>query len=372
MRQLFVGVMSGTSQDGIDAVLARFDDGRFVEVLAHFTAQYPTARRARLLELSFESSPVSLSELAELDRCVADAFADAVIGVLQKSQTDAKSVVAVGAHGQTVFHDAEGIGNSIQLGDPSRIAARSGIPVVADFRRADIAKGGQGAPLLPIFHHALFARDGEPCAVLNLGGIANLTMIASRDTNKVIGFDCGPASCLMDEWVQRHQGAAYDEQGRWATSGQLDEELLQRCLAEPYFRMPPPKSTGRGLFNLAWLAAADPDLHKRPPVNVQRSLAELTVRTVVDDLRAYSPDAQRLWVCGGGSRNRFLMKRLVHVLEPANITVSPSDEIGLPAQWIEATAFAWLACRRLRNEPGNLPSVTGADREAVLGAIYSA
>ena len=364
----YLGLMSGTSQDGIDAVLAEFEDGRFKAVLATHTGHYDPELRAELIDMSREATPVSLARYAELDRRVADAFAETALDLLRIHSVDARSISALGSHGQTVFHDAVGIGNSLQLGDPSRIAGRTGLSVVADFRRADMVLGGQGAPLLPVLHHALFADDEEPRAVLNLGGIANLTLLPNRDPNRVRGFDCGPASCLMDEWIERHRGLAFDEDGAWAASGQIDEQLLSICRAEPYFAAPIPKSTGRGLFNLAWIEARDAGLAQRDTANVQRTLCELSARTLTEALLHHAPETRRLIVCGGGVRNGFLLAR-VRALLPS-VAVDSAALHGLDPQWVEACAFAWLACRRLRREAGNLPSVTGARRAAVLGGLY--
>ncbi|MGQ0699685.1 MAG: anhydro-N-acetylmuramic acid kinase [Panacagrimonas sp.] len=368
MRERFIGVISGTSQDGIDAVLAEFIDGRFCGILGHATGHYDSSLRAELVELSRESTPVELSRWAELDRRVADAFADTVLDLLKTTAVDPGSVRAVGSHGQTVFHDAVIAQSSLQLGDPSRIAVRTGLAVVADFRRIDVALGGQGAPLLPVFHHAVFADEAEPRAVLNLGGISNLTLLPNRDPLQVRGFDCGPASCLMDEWIERHLGRSFDDNGAWAAGGRLEPNLLAALLAEPYFGLPSPKSTGRGLFKLAWVEARAPELNRYEARDVQRTLCELTARTVADALLREAPESVRLIVCGGGVRNGFLMSRLRELL-PA-VTVQSAAGQGLDPQLVEATAFAWLACRRLRREPGNLPSVTGARSPAVLGGLF--
>lgn len=364
----YLGLMSGTSQDGIDAVLTEFEDGRFKAVLASHTGHYDPALRAALIELSREATPLSLARFAELDRGVADAFADTALELLRVHSIDPTSIRALGSHGQTVFHDAVHIGNSLQLGDPSRIAARAGLAVVADFRRADMALGGQGAPLLPVLHHALFAHEQEQRAVLNLGGIANLTLLPDCDPGRVRGFDCGPASCLMDEWIERHRGQLFDADGIWAASGRIDAQLLSRCLTEPYFSAPIPKSTGRGLFNLDWVAARDADLAQRDAADVQRTLCELSARTVAEALLQHAPATRRLIVCGGGVRNGFLMSRIRQLMP--GIAIDSAAQHGLDPQWVEACAFAWLACRRLRREPGNLPSVTGARRAAVLGGLY--
>lgn len=367
-RERYLGLMSGTSQDGIDAVLAEFEHGRFLGVVATHSGQYAPTLRAELLELSREATPVSLARYAALDRAVADAFADAATALIETAGVSRRSIRAIGSHGQTVFHDPLQIGNSLQLGDPSRIAARTGITVVADFRRADVARGGQGAPLLPVLHHALFADAREPRAVLNLGGIANLTLLPDADPEQVRGFDCGPANCLMDEWIERHLDERFDLDGAWAAIGTPAEDLLRALLAEPYFAQPIPKSTGRGLFNLDWLERCDPALASRDLADVQRSLCELTVRSIAQALLREAPATRRLLVCGGGARNGFLMSRLAAQLP--NLAIESTAQHGLNPQWVEAAAFAWLACLRLRGEPGNLPSVTGASGPAILGGIF--
>jgi anhydro-N-acetylmuramic acid kinase len=363
-----IGLISGTSQDGIDAVLAEFEHGQFRRLLATHSGAYPAAIRARLLELGYESSPITLAEYASLDRAVADAFADTAIELMRIAGVEKSTVSVLGSHGQTVFHDAVNIGNSLQIGDPSRIAVRSGIVTVADFRRADVALGGQGAPLLPVFHHALFAEDGAPRAVLNLGGIANLTLLPSADAAAVRGFDCGPANGLMDEWAELHIGARYDADGAFAATGKVNVPLLNALLADPYFALPAPKSTGRGYFRLGWVRSLWPTLDQLPPADVQRTLCELTARSALEALHAAMPEARELLVCGGGVRNGFLMQRL-RALAP-QLRVESTEARGLHPDWVEAAAFAWLAVQRLDGCAGNLPGVTGASRPAVLGGVF--
>ncbi|EIT71432.1 MULTISPECIES: anhydro-N-acetylmuramic acid kinase [Hydrocarboniphaga] len=367
MRRLALGLISGTSQDGIDAVLAAFEDDDWQGIVATHSGQYPQAVRTRLLALGYENRPVSLAEFAELDRAVADAFADTALAVLSQAGIPAAQVSALGSHGQTIFHDAA-LGNSLQIGDPSRIAARTGIATVGDLRRKDIALGGQGAPLLPVFHHALFARADEPRAVLNLGGIANLTLLPDADASQVRGFDCGPANGLMDEWIELHRGLRYDADGVFAASGQRVPALLDALLSDPYFALPPPKSTGRGYFLIDWVRRRFPALASLPAADVQRTLCELTARSALEALDATLPTARRLLVCGGGAHNGFLMQRL-RELSPQRI-VEPTQAHGLHADWVEASAFAWLALRRLDAATGNLPSVTGAARSTVLGGLF--
>jgi len=368
---LVIGLMSGTSMDGIDAVLAEFEDGRFKGLRATHQLQYTPALRARLLQIARSDAALSLRELATLDVGVAEHFAAAALGLLAGAGVEAGAVSAIGSHGQTVFHDtAARPWASQQLGDPGLIAANSGITTVADFRRKDVALGGQGAPLVPAFHHALFASAGEPRCALNIGGIANVTLLPGADAARVRGFDTGPGNGLMDEWSERHLGRAFDADGAFAASGRCHEPLLRALLADPYFAQPPPKSTGRGYFQLAWVEQRFPLLDTLAAADVQASLAELTTRSVAADILAHQPDTQRVLVCGGGARNGYLMQRLRAALP--GCTVQASDDYGLDAGWVEAAAFAWLAMRTLAGLPGNLPGVTGASRLAVLGGIYKA
>jgi anhydro-N-acetylmuramic acid kinase len=366
---LVLGLMSGTSMDGIDAVLAEFEDGRFIGLRATHHLEYAAPLRARLLQLARSDASLSLRELATLDNAVADRFADAALGLLSTAGIEAGAVSALGSHGQTVFHDtAAKPWATQQLGDPSRIAARSGITTVADFRRKDIALGGQGAPLVPAFHHALFASADEPRCALNIGGIANVTLLPGADAAQVRGFDTGPGNGLMDEWCERQLGQAYDAGGAFAASGRCNEALLRALLGDPYFSQPPPKSTGRGYFQLSWLEQRYGRLDTLAPADVQATLAELTTRSIAADILAHAPATRRVLVCGGGARNGYLMQRLGAALP--GCTVQPSDDYGLDAGWVEAAAFAWLAMRTLAGLPGNLPGVTGASRLAVLGGIF--
>jgi len=366
---LVLGLMSGTSMDGIDAVLAEFDRGRFKGLRATHHLHYPAALRGRLLQVARSDAALSLRELATLDTAVADHFADAALGLLAAAGIEAAAVTAIGSHGQTVFHDTSAQPWATQqLGDPSRIAARSGIATVADFRRKDVALGGQGAPLVPAFHHALFASADEARCALNIGGIANVTLLPDADAARVRGFDTGPGNGLMDEWSERHLGRAYDADGAFAAGGRCNGPLLQALLADPYFAQPPPKSTGRGYFQLAWVEQRFPALGSLAAADVQATLAELTTRSIAADILAHQPDTRRVLVCGGGARNGHLMQSLRAAL-PA-CTVQPSDDYGLDAGWVEAAAFAWLAMRTLAGLPGNLPGVTGASRLAVLGGIF--
>lgn len=360
--------MSGTSMDAVDAALCRFDATGFAGVAATASRAYPNTVRDRLLQLqAAPDTPVTLHELAFLEQSVTQAFAAATQDLLVRAELDPAQVLAIGAHGQTVYHDPRQARSSLQLIDPGRLAVQTGIRVVADFRRADIALGGQGAPLAPAFHQAVFGTE-PGAAVVNIGGIANVTLLGAQ----VCGFDTGPGNGLMNEWVRRHLGTEFDDQGAWAASGTLDPELLEILLADPYFSQPPPKSTGRDTFNLDWAMRRDPALTRRPPADVQRTLCELTARTITDALAGRTAPVHArensVHVCGGGARNRFLMSRLNALLESA--TVQTTASLGLDPDWVEAAAFAWLAWRRLQELPGNLCSVTGAHSAAILGGLY--
>lgn len=366
--EYFVGLMSGTSMDGVDGVVCEFDGIQFRGVRAHAAVHYPPELRSRLLRLQRESPSLTLSALAELDRAVAGVFADAALAAIQASSLPADAIRAIGSHGQTVFHDPAGVGSSLQLGDPNRIAQATGITTVADFRRADIALGGHGAPLVPAFHQALLAHPDLPRAVVNIGGIANVTLLADEQSGNVRGFDTGPGNGLMDEWAERHLGRPFDAGGEFAERGRLHLPLLEALLADPYFAAAPPKSTGRSDFHLDWLQQRFPELAAVAPADVQRSLCELTAYTIAEAIRQYGPGTHEVLVCGGGIKNRPLLRRLGELLAPMRLR--SIAEAGLDPQQVEAAAFAWLAMRTLNGLPGNLPAVTGASRPAVLGGIY--
>lgn len=360
-----LGLMSGTSMDGVDGVLCKFDGDRLNHVVASHHQPYPTALRQRLLALQRGCGPIQLSEWAELDNAVATCFADAVRPLQLKHPID-----LIGSHGQTVFHDPLRVQSSLQLGNPSLIAARTGVAVVADFRRADMALGGQGAPLVPAFHHAQFAQTHHPCAVINLGGIANITLLPDPESANVRGWDTGPGNGLMDEWIQRHHQQDYDADGQWASTGMVDQPLLEALLADPYFAAAPPKSTGRDYFHLEWAERRFHQLMHLPAETVQRTLCELTVQSIHRDLSKLKFPISTLLLCGGGSRNRLLVQRLKELQGP-EVRVEATSAHGLGEMDVEGAAFAWLAVRRVLALPGSLPSVTGARRATVLGGIYA-
>src|SRR5574337_1739021 len=369
---LYVGLMSGTSLDGVDGVLANLTHGPgadgSIEVRGHSHRPFDADLRSRLMRLNRPGdNELHLAALAA--NGLMRAYAQVTEDLLRAAGVNAGSVVAVGAHGQTVRHRPQafdGTGYTLQLVNCALLAEWCGIDVVCDFRSRDVAAGGQGAPLVPAFHAALFHRTDVAQAVLNIGGMANLTLLNADGT--IGGFDCGPGNVLLDLWAQRHLGRDFDADGAWAAAGSVDAALLARLLAEPYFAQTPPKSTGRDRFDTAWLdRRLDPALAS---VDVQATLAELTARVAADALGRHLPAAARLLVCGGGALNAHLMRRLAALL-PA-VTVESTDAAGLPPLQVEAAAFAWLAKAFVERRPGNRPEVTGAAGLRILGALYPA
>ena len=376
-RSLYLGLISGTSADGIDAALVDFADAGHPRLAFGRTYEWPAALRQRLVELGQRDASLELDEIGELDARIGRAFADAAAAALAESGTPASAVAAIGTHGQTLRHRPRGrrgdgaFPYTLQVGDPSLLAERTGIAVVADLRRRDVAAGGHGAPLLPALHAALLSREDEARAVLNLGGIANLTLLprgAAADPALVRGFDTGPANGLMDAWCLRHTGEDFDRGGALATSGRVDEALLARLMAEPWFAELPPKSTGRDQFHLGWIDARLAG--GESAADVQATLLALTVRTVAEALLRAMPAVERLIACGGGVHNQALMAALAASLPGCRVESSAAH--GLDPDFVEAMGFAWLARRTALGLPGNLPSVTGAAGPRILGGIYPA
>jgi anhydro-N-acetylmuramic acid kinase len=361
---LYLGLISGTSADGIDAALVRFEPG--LTPVATHTFPYPDALRARLVGLARQRSALALDELGQLDIATGVCFANAALALLHHADTDPSRVVAIGSHGQTVCHHPHGpYPFTLQLGNANVVAERTGIVTIADFRGADVAAGGQGAPLLPALHAALLADVSAARAIVNLGGIANLTLLIPGEP--VRGFDTGPANCLMDAWSARLRGLPHDEGGAWAATGRPDASLLDRLLDEPYFQAPLPKSSGREVFNLDWLDARLPA--GLAPEDVQATLLHLSAATISNALRASAPDVRALYACGGGVHNQVLMDAL-HAALPG-VEVATTAALGLDPDFVEAIGFAWLARGRIEGLPGNLPSVTGARGPRVLGGVYA-
>lgn len=369
VSELYIGLMSGTSMDAVDGVLV--DLTTTPRLLASHSLPHAPALKARLLALA-QPGPDELDRLGQLDVELGRHFAACALALLAQTGMAATAVRAIGSHGQTVRHRPQGdFPFTLQIGDPNVIAEATGISVVADFRRRDVAAGGQGAPLVPACHEALFRSATEDRVALNLGGIANISILPAAPSAPVYGFDTGPANVLLDGWCYRHTGQPYDADGQWARAGQVHAPLLTTLLAHPYFRRPPPKSTGREEFHLDWLdAVLAEQTEDVAPVAVQATLTELTAASVAQAIVAEGRGQGRLLVCGGGAYNGLLLERLAALL-PA-MTVETTLKHGLPPSWVEAIAFAWLAQRTLAGRPGNLPAVTGARGLRVLGGIYPA
>ncbi|NRF66555.1 anhydro-N-acetylmuramic acid kinase [Aquincola sp. S2] len=366
----YIGLMSGTSLDGVDAVLAAFPSGAPMQVRGHVHGPLPEALRHELLALNARGDD-ELHRAALAANGIAEVYATAVRTLLVQTGCDAAAVRAIGAHGQTVRHrpgEFDGVGYTCQLLNGALLAERCGIDVVCDLRSRDVAAGGQGAPLVPAFHAARFGRPGEALAVLNIGGIANLSLLHAD--GRVGGFDCGPGNALMDLWCQRQRGLAFDDDGRWSATGAVHPALLAHWLAEPYFERAPPKSTGRDLFTAAWLDAGLATYPRLEPSDVQATLTELTARCAASALQRHAAATTRLLVCGGGALNGHLMRRLAALLP--DVTVGSTADAGLPPLQVEAAAFAWLAQAFVERRPGNRPEVTGARSPRLLGALYPA
>ena len=369
--QLFLGLISGTSADGIDAALVRFADASQharCELVAGRTFPWDDVLRARLVELGQGGDCTSLDEFGALDVQVGRVFAEAAIALLDAAGVAPASVRAIGSHGQTIRHRPQAtVPFTLQIGDGNVIAERTGVTTVADFRSRDVAAGGHGAPLLPALHAALLRSADESRAVLNLGGIANLTLLPR--SGEVRGFDTGPANALLDAWCARHSGAAFDAGGAFAARGTVDDALLTELLEDQWFALPPPKSTGREQFHLDWLQARLGHA-ARAPEDVQATLLELTAATIADALRAAQPQTARVLACGGGVHNPRLLERIAARLP--GIPVESTAAHGVDPDLVEAMGFAWLARETLAGRPGNLASVTGARGPRVLGAIHPA
>lgn len=369
MREPYLGLMSGTSLDGIDAALVDLSTMP-PRVLNARTHPYDTDLRSQLTQLAQGSATHEVELLGRLDTRLGELFAEAALNLLDAAGMTAREIRAIGSHGQTIRHRPDGPHPfTLQIGDPNIIAARTGITTVADFRRRDLALGGQGAPLVPAFHAACFRSADQERAVLNLGGMANLTLLPADTREPVRGFDTGPGNVLMDAWIGMQLGKSHDPQGAWGAGGRILPALLERLLRDDYFDLAPPKSTGRELFHLGWLQRelSDGDY---AAADVQATLCELTATTVARALQRWAPHTQRLLVCGGGTHNTALMDRLREHLPALSVESTASE--GLDPDWIEAAAFAWLARETLAGRPGNLPEVTGARMAATLGGVYPA
>lgn len=367
MPELYIGLISGTSLDAVDAALVDFAPQQPRPVAFH-SHPFPSDLRAALLALCEGGERDELHRMAQLDVQVGKLFGDAALAVLNRAAVAPETVRAIGSHGQTVRHEPQSNPPfTVQIGDPSHIAQRTGITTVADFRRRDIAAGGQGAPLVPAFHAAVLRVSDEDRVVLNIGGMANITVLPRDSQHAVSGFDTGPGNVLMDGWAQCHLGTARDDDGQWAASAEADPDLLATLLEDAYFQRLPPKSTGREYFNMHWLTTRLAAF-SAAPATVQASLCALTAISAARDIKHYAPATKRVLVCGGGVHNTTLMGRLA--TELAGIKIASTQSVGLDPDWVEALAFAWLAKQALDGRAGNLPTVTGASAAAVLGGIY--
>ena len=363
MRSVFVGLMSGTSLDGADAALVDFESG-FPRTLAFSTVPFSDGLRERVLALSEPGrDPLELAGTVSME--LAELYARAVEGVIAAGGVPRAEIVAIGCHGQTVRHRPD-LGFTIQLNDPARLAELTGLDVVADFRRRDMAAGGQGAPLVPAFHESVFRHSSCSRAVVNIGGISNVTWLPAK--GRTLGFDCGPGNVLLDGWARRHLGAQFDEDGRWASQGRTDQGLLTRLMQEPFLGSPPPKSTGRELFRIAWLEDRLPSDYR--PADVQSTLTDFTAHAIVGAIDRFCDGTDEIYLSGGGARNPALVGRISALA--GGRPVAPTDALGVPTAHVESMAFAWLAMKCVRREPVDLTAVTGAREPRVLGAVYPA
>ncbi|HSI28869.1 MAG: anhydro-N-acetylmuramic acid kinase [Methylophilus sp.] len=361
----FIGIMSGTSLDGVDAALVAHRGNDFQQINQAFVP-YPTTVKQTLLALH-QPAMHELHEAAIMANTLAALYADAVQKNLHQSGLPASAITAIGCHGQTIRHCPDlpdGQAYTLQIGNHARLAELTQIAVIGDFRSRDIAAGGQGAPLVPAFHQAVFANATKNRAIINIGGIANISWLPLN--GQVTGFDSGPGNMLLDQWTLHHTGQAYDANGDWSAKGQVNTALLEAMLAEPYLALAAPKSTGRDLFNQQWLTQHLQAIDDRPE-NIARTLLELTAHSIADAITRFCPGMDEAYVCGGGAHNGLLIERLSILL---GCVIEPTDKLGVAVDWVEAVAFAWLAQRCVDGLSGNLPAVTGAQGPRILGAIY--
>jgi len=376
MKNYYIGIMSGTSMDGIDAVLAEISDDGRTAVLCHKDIPFEKTLKNTYFELQAPSHNELHKEALAANQ-LAQHYHLACAAILQEAKLQPSDVTAIGAHGQTIRHQPQahdGIGYTKQSLNPALLAELTGIDVIADFRSRDIAAGGQGAPLVPAFHAAQFTCN-EDLAILNIGGIANISLIPANREEKMVGFDCGPGNVLMDYWVKQFLGQSFDDDGQWAAKGQVIQKLLSSMLDDDYFKKAPPKSTGRDLFNPEWLQyhLTINDCLNQKPEDIQATLLALTAHSIAQDLKQHGPTTKRLLICGGGINNKQLIAHLKNAcawIPQENIQSTAVK--GVDPQTVEAAAFAWLAWAHQRKQPANLPAVTGAKGLRVLGAHYPA
>lgn len=361
----YVGLMSGTSMDAIDAALVEFDNKAKLKLYREYPIDNSLRHQIRLIN---EKS--DLGHIADLDHELGHLFAKAVNDLLKEANVSSDQVNAIGSHGQTILHKPNTTHKtSIQIADPNIICAETGITTVADFRRMDMAFGGQGAPLASAFHQYQFQKDNKSLVILNIGGIANITLLPS-DNSKVIGFDTGPGNGLLDDWIQLNKDEEYDKDSAWALSGKINNELLEQLLSDNYFSLAAPKSTGREYFNLDWLKKyLSKHNSEIPPEDVQATLLKLTVQTISNAINNIAKEYEEVLLCGGGAYNPAFLKSLQDLLP--DMKVSTTEDYGLTPDCIEAVTFAWLAKQRIENKPANIPDVTGAKKKVLLGGVYS-
>jgi len=366
-HSIYIGLMSGTSLDSIDAVAVRFQPE--FQLIASHTEEIPESIKNAIRQLMYPGND-EIDQLGVIDIEFGKLLATAVNNLINSSQLDRLQVCAIGSHGQTIRHRPES-GFTLQIGDPNVIAEHTNITTIADFRRRDMAAGGQGAPLVPAFHEAMFRDPRADRILLNIGGMANITFLP-KDTNMpVYGFDTGPGNILLNAWIEKHTGASFDNNGKWAAKGRVNQKLLGALLKHEFFQTAPPKSTGREQFNMEWLEAVLAEFPDITDTDVQATLTELTAISIKESIEQFIPsDNYELYVCGGGSHNGHLLQRLDKSLP--EIAVTSSNNAGIDADWMEACAFAWLAKQCLEDKNGNISNVTGATNGRVLGAIYHA
>jgi len=363
-EELYIGLMSGTSVDGIDAALVAFQSCSELRVIETQFTPFPSALRAEINATALNNASLFKNQDSPLHVILADYYAQASLNLIEKTGVKKKDIRAISNHGQTVRHEPNGTSPfSLQLGDGQIIADKTGIQTISQFRQADIANGGHGAPLMPAFHNAVFTQTAN-AFVLNLGGIGNLTRLGSD----VIGFDTGPANCLLDQWIEKHQGLRFDNNGQWAKSGTVIEQVLEKLMQDRYFLGTHPKSTGTDYFNLSWLEARVPELYDYVIEDLQATLLAFTIETISHALKQINAESGALFVCGGGAQNEYMMQKLKRRL--SKFSVQLTDTLGVPSDWVESVGFAWLAYCHCHAIPSNLPSVTGASKRIILGESY--
>jgi anhydro-N-acetylmuramic acid kinase len=367
MTELYIGLMSGTSLDGIDAALVEFK-GNQLQLIEFEYQAFSDTIKYQIRQISDANAMIFLQDYGAMDTQMGLLFAQTIKTLLAKANIPASEIRAIGSHGQTIYHEPNTrLPFSLQIGDPNIIAEKTGITTIADFRRRDIAAGGQGAPLVPAFHQAVFGHETEHRCVVNIGGIANITILPpASESTAVIGFDTGPGNVLIDQWIQKHQRLNYDKQGEWAKSGAINHELIERLKKDPYFQADPAKSTGKEYFSLAWIYE-NIRVTDYPAQDIQASLCYLTAITITDAIKKYAPATEQVLICGGGIHNNYLLQLIEQNLP---CPVSSTELYGIHPDHVEAIAFAWLAKQTLHNLTGNLKEVTGASHNLILGGIY--